>query len=224
MAATSASRTNANSNSTDSLARIGSTGSCSREASPEGRVLMKGKRSLLAECPAAPPDLLRAVANDVEASAPRSCGLPPNAPRNLSSASIESRVPSGVGGAPVDGRARHPRPLSASVWAHTPSSSASASTKRWRPRSASRGPAARSVASGCRRSKRSLRRSLPSSRTSRSAAVRRRFAPTSTSSCRTSLTEDPAGSRVRPHTDLDGVPAGYRAMADRESLKVMIEP
>jgi threonine dehydrogenase-like Zn-dependent dehydrogenase len=25
-------------------------------------------------------------------------------------------------------------------------------------------------------------------------------------------------------TDLDGVPAGYRAMADRESLKVMIEP
>ena len=26
------------------------------------------------------------------------------------------------------------------------------------------------------------------------------------------------------HTNLDGVPAGYRAMADRESLKVMIEP
>jgi threonine dehydrogenase-like Zn-dependent dehydrogenase len=25
-------------------------------------------------------------------------------------------------------------------------------------------------------------------------------------------------------TDLDGVPAGYRAMADREWLKVMIEP
>jgi threonine dehydrogenase-like Zn-dependent dehydrogenase len=25
-------------------------------------------------------------------------------------------------------------------------------------------------------------------------------------------------------TDLDGVPDGYRAMADRESLKVMIEP
>jgi threonine dehydrogenase-like Zn-dependent dehydrogenase len=24
--------------------------------------------------------------------------------------------------------------------------------------------------------------------------------------------------------DLDGVPDGYRAMADRESLKVMIEP
>ncbi|GAA4491060.1 hypothetical protein GCM10023191_024250 [Actinoallomurus oryzae] len=29
---------------------------------------------------------------------------------------------------------------------------------------------------------------------------------------------------VPPHQDLDDVPAGYQAMADREALKVLIKP
>ena len=64
----------------------------------------------------------------------------------------------------------------------------------------------------------------PSSATSRSAAAPPRSAPTSRSCCRTSSKagSSPAGSSTA--CGLDEVPDGYRAMDDRESIKVMVTP
>ena len=68
-------------------------------------------------------------------------------------------------------------------------------------------------------------RSRRSSRTSPSAAAPRRCAPTSRSCCPTSSRAASSPGRVFDRTvGLDGVPDGYRAMDDRESIKVMVRP
>jgi threonine dehydrogenase-like Zn-dependent dehydrogenase len=68
--------------------------------------------------------------------------------------------------------------------------------------------------------------SLPAfSATSPSAAGRRRRAPISRSCSPTSSRAESSRAGVFDRTvDLNGVPDGYRAMADREALKVMIKP
>ena len=73
--------------------------------------------------------------------------------------------------------------------------------------------------------RRSPRRCRPSSTTSPSAAAPRRCAPTSRSCCRTCSRagSSPAGSSTGS-IGLDGVPDGYRAMNERESIKVMVKP
>ena len=64
-----------------------------------------------------------------------------------------------------------------------------------------------------------------SSTTSRSAAAPRPCAPTSRSCCPTSsrAASSPAASSTAT-SGLDGVPDGYRAMDERESIKVLIQP
>ena len=64
-----------------------------------------------------------------------------------------------------------------------------------------------------------------SAATSPSPADPHRPARTSRSSCPTSSTARIEPGKVFDRTvDLDGVPDGYRAMADREALKVLVKP
>ena len=94
-----------------------------------------------------------------------------------------------------------------------------------RRRSASPARAAPSVASACRRTSRSRRPGRRSSTTSPSAAAPPRSAPTSRSCCRTCSKAHRARPRLRPRPSAStDVPDGYRAMNDREAIKVMVKP
>ena len=97
--------------------------------------------------------------------------------------------------------------------------------ERSRRRSESRAPAAPSAASASRSSTRSRGARRRSSTTSPSAAASRPLALTSRSCCPTCSRAAWSPGRVFDHTiELDGVPDGYRAMDDRESIKVLVKP
>ena len=89
----------------------------------------------------------------------------------------------------------------------------------------SRVPAAASGASASRTTRRSRWRSRCSSRTSQSAAAPRRCARYIDELLPDILDGTIEPGKVFDRTvDLDGVPDGYRAMADRESIKVLVRP
>ena len=78
--------------------------------------------------------------------------------------------------------------------------------------------------SACRITRRSPAATPRFTTTSRSAGTRRRCALTSRNYCRTCSKADSTGRVFDRAIGLDEVPDGYRAMDERESIKVMVKP